>query len=378
VVIHGKAHYLGKYGSQESWERYHRLIADLLASPSPATSAPPPPDPETWPSIDELIVAFWDRHVVIYYVKDGRPTSEQDNIRQALRFVRKTYGTTPAADFGPRALKLVRQAMIQAGRCRTLINKDVSRIRQMFGWAVENELLPVQVHQALKRVKGLRKGRSDARERPPVGNVSVAVVKATLPHLTAPVAAMVKLQLLTGARPGEIASLRPRDIDRSDPACWFYRPASHKTEHHGRDRIIVIGPRARKVLGPWLLNRDADMNCFRPIEAVGARNARSRANRRNPIKAWERKHGPKPDPERAPGEKYSKDAYRWAVGKACVKAGLKVWTPSQLRHTRATLIRRRFGIEAAQIILGHSNVDTTQIYAERDLTRAMRIMREIG
>jgi len=71
--------------------------------------------------------------------------------------VRRAYGTTAAAEFGPLALKKVREMMIQAGRSRKLINKDVSRIRQLFGWAVENELLPVQVHQALQRVKGLRK-----------------------------------------------------------------------------------------------------------------------------------------------------------------------------------------------------------------------------
>ena len=66
------------------------------------------------------------------------------------------------------ALKNVRQAMIDAGRSRKLINKDVNRIRQMFGWAVENELLPVAVSQALREVKGLRKGRSAARETAPI------------------------------------------------------------------------------------------------------------------------------------------------------------------------------------------------------------------
>jgi hypothetical protein len=103
-------------------------------------------------------------HVQTYYVKDGRPTSEQDNIRQALRFIRTLHGTTTASAFGPMALKNVRQAMIDAGRCRKLINKDINRIRQMFGWAVENEMLPVTVSQALREVKGLRKGRSAARE----------------------------------------------------------------------------------------------------------------------------------------------------------------------------------------------------------------------
>ena len=207
--------------------------------------------------------------------------------------------------------------------------------------------------------------------------VREAVVRATLPHLSAQVAAMVQLQLLTGARPGEIASLRPRDVDRSDPAAWIYRPGSHKTEHHGRERVILLGPRGQRVLSPWL-DRDPELYCFRPAEAVAARNARSRANRRNPIEPWGRKHGPKPDPERAPGEKYGKDSYRWAVHKACVKAGVTVWTPNMLRHPRATQIRKKFGVEAAQIILGHSKADTTEIYAERDLAKARKIMAAIG
>jgi integrase len=49
-----------------------------------------------------------------------------------------------------------------------------------------------------------------------------------------------------------------------------------------------------------------------------------------------------------------------------------------LRHTRATAIRRDYDIEAAQIVLGHANPDTTLIYAERDLSRAREVMGEIG
>ena len=136
VVIFGKAHYLGTYGSEESWDRYHRLITDLLTSPSASSPAPTQPEARTGPTIDELLVRFWDCHVTTYYVKDGRPTSEQDNIRQALRFLRRLYGHTPARDFGPLALKAVRRSMIEAGRCRRLINQDVHRIRAMFRWAL--------------------------------------------------------------------------------------------------------------------------------------------------------------------------------------------------------------------------------------------------
>jgi site-specific recombinase XerC len=54
------------------------------------------------------------------------------------------------------------------------------------------------------------------------------------------------------------------------------------------------------------------------------------------------------------------------------------WHPNQLRHTAATMIRRDYGLEAAQVILGHSKADVTQIYAERDAAKAIEVIRNIG
>ena len=143
------------------------------------------------------------------------------------------------------ALKNVRQAMIDAGRSRKLINKDINRIRQMFGWAVESELLPVQVHQTLRRVKGLRKGRSAARETAPVEPVPEESIRAILPHLSPQVAAMIQLQHLCGARPQEVTTIRPCEVE-TDGDVWLYQPRSHKTEHLDREKVIVLGPEARR------------------------------------------------------------------------------------------------------------------------------------
>jgi hypothetical protein len=96
-------------------------------------------------------------------------------------------------------------------------------------------------------------------------------------------------------------------------------------------------------------------------------------------------------------KRYDRRSYRQAVVRACdranraaLKAGgidtdnkdtprlVPRWSPLQLRHTAATAIRARFGIEAAKVILGHSRVETSQIYAETDTTKAQRIMEEIG
>jgi hypothetical protein len=54
------------------------------------------------------------------------------------------------------------------------------------------------------------------------------------------------------------------------------------------------------------------------------------------------------------------------------------WSPLRLRHTTATTIRQQHGLEAAQVVLGHTKADVTQIYAERDLAKARTIIAEIG
>jgi integrase len=319
-----------------------------------------------------LILAYF-RHVQSYYVKDGRPTSEQDNIRQALRFLRLLYGTSSAMEFGPLALKNVRQAMIQASRCRKLINKDINRIRGMFGWAVENELLPVQIHQALQRVKGLRKGRSAAKESPPIKPLDESCISAVLPHLSPQVAAMVQLQYLSRCRPQEVISIRPCEVN-IEGRTWIYQPRSHKTEHFDRGKVIMIGPKAQVVLKPWL-HRDRETYCFVPAEAVAWRY---RHNRRGRSKSGlSRSKKPKP-PKQLLGKKYTRHSYRIAIQRACRRAGIPVWSPLQLRHTRATEIRQAYGLEGAKSVLGHTDTKITEIYAERDLELAARIMQEIG
>ena len=76
--------------------------------------------------------------------------------------------------------------------------------------------------------------------------------------------------------------------------------------------------------------------------------------------------------------KYTRHSYRVAVQRACKRAGIPAWSPRQLRHTRATAIRRAFGLEAAKAVLGHTDTKITEIYAERDLELARKVMREIG
>src|SRR5262245_7834566 len=128
VVLDGKYIYCGPYGSPEAQEKYDRLIAEWLAQ---GRRLPVEKHDEPL-TVNELILRYW-RFVKGYYVKDGRPTSEQDTIRPALRFVRRLYGSTPAKDFSPRALKAVREAMIEHKITRKIkvCDKETGEVREV-------------------------------------------------------------------------------------------------------------------------------------------------------------------------------------------------------------------------------------------------------
>lgn len=136
-------------------------------------------------------------------------------------------------------------------------------------------------------VDGLRKGRCQVRESDPILPVSLEVVEATLPHLPQVTADMIRFQLLTGARPGEVCSMTPASIHREGDA-WEYRVDGHKTEHHGRNRTVYIGPDAQAILGPYLF-RDASEVCFSMAEAVEQRRALTASRRVTPISCGNRR-----------------------------------------------------------------------------------------
>jgi integrase len=115
-------------------------------------------------------------------------------------------------DFGPLALKAIQQEMVAAGLSRGVINSRIGKIKRFFRWIVSEQLAPPTLVVGLATVMGLQRGRTPARETDPVMPVSDEVVEKTLSHLPEVVADMVRFQRLTGSRPGEVCTLRPRDM----------------------------------------------------------------------------------------------------------------------------------------------------------------------
>ena len=99
---------------------------------------------------------------------------------------------------------------------------------------------------------------------------------AIKPYVSRQAWGLVRLQLLTAARTGELVIMRPIDLNMSGTV-WTYTPESHKTAHHGHRRTIYIGPRGQAVSG----------------------NVRG-SNR-------------KQRPQHEPGNRYTRDSYRRSI-----------------------------------------------------------------
>jgi integrase len=449
-------------GSTESRKEYQRVLAELEAG----NGALQVKEGDRFASdltVAEMLVRFW-RHAEDYYcLLNGRPSRELDHYRLSLGPVLDLYGDTLAREFGPLALKAVRQHMQDArqylvrradkpdsnGRwlgeekvrleestalvgpdekkgwvkvevlkerqalCRKVINQRIDHVRRVFRWAASEELVPQAVYQALTTVAGLRRGQRGTRDKPRVRPVSDEVVEATLPFLRPQVRAMVQVQRLTGARPTEVCLMRGRDIDRSGPV-WWYRidpnevpregqPANlHKTAHHedgdghAQVKLLPIGPKAQAILAPFL-RRDPNAFLFQPCEAKQELNKEKKDKRKTPrwpshLRAQEAKR--KVNPKRAPRDHYDRHSYAHAISRAARKADkvahekdktlpaekvvVPHWHPHQLKHAIATEVRRRHGAEAAQVYVGHANLSTTEIYAEKDLRKIEEIALEVG
>ena len=408
VTISGSDHYLGLHDTPQSKQKYARLVQEWIASNRVPLADCSPAAPAANITINELVLTFWE-HVKVYYVNSsGEPTGEQSAIKYSLRPLVELYGDEPAGEFGPRKLKAVRAKMVEADLARSLINHRINRIRHLFKWGVENEMVPATILDALRAVAPLKRGRCNVRETEPVKPVDPALVDAIEPFVTRQVWAMIQLQLRTAMRPGEVLIMKRGHLDTSGQV-WVYTPPSHKTAHHGHQRRIYLGPQAQKIIMPFL-NRPMDAYLFSSAEADKERRDELTASTPNGGRRVGKNRRPRP--QRKPGNRYRQDSYRKAITRGCklafpppddlakrndetveeykarltdqqvaqIKAWHHAhhWHPHQLRHNAATFLRQEFGLEAARLILGHCSVTVTELYAELNHSKAVEIIAKVG
>lgn len=418
VTLSGKDYYLGPHGSPESRGRYEELIQKWLAHGKRMPGAAE--DPEQSITVNELVVAFWEYAETYYRSPDGKPTTAIRNFRYALTPLIEVFGESEVVEFGPRNLKALQQNMIKRGWCRYNINQQINKIRAVFKWGASEELVPGSLYQSLIAVDGLKKGRSNAKESEPIKSVPMGLVNPIKSYVSRQVWAMIQLQLHSGARPGEVVGLRAADIDQTGKV-WVCYLDHHKTAHHEHERVLYFGPRAQEAISPLLQGRHPEEPLFSPVDAEAERRARNHGKRKTPISCGNRPgSNRKKSPRVAAREAYDVASYRRAITRGCdlafpppahlqrikvkgkkgkrwetdaewrVRLGPKLWEelkawrrkhrwhPHQLRHTAATNIRKEYGLDAARAVLGHRTPVITEVYAELDQSKAVKVIGEIG
>lgn len=348
---------LGPAGSAEARAAYARLLAEADGNggqPLPRGAAV---------LVMEVCAAY------LTWAAGYHEIRQLHRMRVALAPVASLYGRTRAAEFGPVALEACRQSYVKEGYARDYCNTLAAAVRTVWRWAASREMVPAAVAEALVLALPLRRGRTEAPERPRIRPADPAAVEQTLPQLPPITADLIRVIQLTGARPGEICAIRPADVDRrwlevNGIAVWLYRCDEHKNDWRGALRWIPIGPQAQGVLAPYLL-RDPEAYCFSPREVVAQwcaeHDRRFTLDRRS----------------RIPGEQYTTQSLDRIIAKARRRAGARRWTPNQLRHSLATRLEVELGREDARCVLGHSTPTTTAIYAE-SVERAGRVMARLG
>lgn len=328
--------YFGKWGTAGAKAAYRRFAAEWN------TDGPPPPAGDSF--VAEVVIR-WRAHCDRTYRKRGRVTSEVHLCRAATRHLVELYGDTPAAEFDPKKLRAVRAQMAAEGWTRKTVNGHVARIVRMFAWAAVDGAAPKAVYDLLALVEPIAKGRDFPTADPePKKPVPRADIDAVLPHLhprpkrRAVYDAMIRVQLLTGMRPGELCSVRPADIDRTREP-WRYEVTEYnKMLHREQTRVLFFGPEARALLSPLLTFAEPDRPVFM-------------------LPPWRKKAAWSP---------ISVVRYRNVIRRACLAAGVPVWTPHRLRHNRATEVMDKYeDASAAGAAIGDSPEVLRQVYADR-------------
>ncbi len=333
--------YLGRFDSAESRQRYAELLTKIVTGTLldvdllPRRTAKAEQSTKGGISVNELAVAFL-HHADQHYRKGDKLSDEYDCFLSAIKPLKELFGTLAVDQFGPSALKTVRTRMVENGWCRRYVNRSVTRIRQIFKFGVECELVAPSVLQSLQAIAPLLPGRSAAPDHPQRQAVPQEHIDKVRDVVSKRCRDLIDLQLACGARPGELLQLTGRMIDRTGDV-WTAELKDHKTAHRGKVRKLVFGPQSQLNLRRHL-KADPDARLF-------------------PIR---------------------RDSYCHAVVKACTSLKIPRWTPHWLRHNVSTRVRDEFSLEHAQALAGHSSSATTDRYVTKMNALAVQVAKSIG
>lgn len=330
VYFRGKHFYLGKWGSKEANANYQSFLRQIHEIERPIVKGGGLP---VFVCVEKYLL--WAQE---YY----HGTGEINNLKSCLRDFKECFEWTPITEIGPLKIQDFMDELVKKDCTRVRVNKILGTIKRMYKYLISREIIGAEKLAEISAVRSLRKGRSKARELPPIEPVSQEIIEKTLETIRAPLDDMIRIQLLTAMRPNEICKLTFSQIDTTKKV-WIYSPTMHKNTWRNLVRNILIGPEAQKLLAKYR---------FMPPD--------------EPI-FYTSKNVP-----------FGSLVYGRAILEHCKRENIPRWSPNQLRHAAATRLVEQFGWEIARVILGHKTFNITAIYAKENIEKTAEIIGKIG
>jgi len=329
--------YLGDFNSAESLARYDQVVGNWLA-----TKQAPTDDTPSGPTVAD---------VAHRYASEERPRrseSKRYHLDAAVGILSELFAKRPADEFHALQFTRFRTELIARKYSRAYANEIISIVKQCFRWAMQRDYITTEQFIKIDSIAPLRPDEAPTKIVEPAKDDDVS---ATLPLLSKDFQDTIAFLRATGCRPGEARLMKVGEIYRDN---WMFKPAKHKTSHKGKSRFVPIPSSVREILLPRLL-RPADAFVFgadggeRPYEKRALGRAIDRAIKKLNEQRAEDDLPPIPH-----------------------------WHPYRLRHARATEVRETYGVEVAQILLGHARISMTEHYAKQTEAKAQEVGKLIG
>ena len=200
------------------------------------------------------------------------------------------------------------------------INNKMSKIKDFFQWLQNEEYI---ISNPCKKINDMK---SEKRERQPLSDEQVEIIRESLTDIRDK--AIVEFLLSTGCRCNEVVNVKIKDID-------WHRKSLLVIGKGNKQRRVYFTDRCKIVLNKYL---------------------ESRAGNSEYLFCSSRK----------PYKKLTNRGLEIIVKKIGIKTNVEVHLhPHLFRHTFATkALNQGMPIEMVQMLLGHSKIETTQIYAK--------------
>ena len=296
---------------------------------------------------------------------------DRDNVKTAFRLLIAMFPDLTTETFTAKHLLLFRNNLVkkvseQTGKTFSIVycNKLVSFVRAVFNWGMnpnlkalsETDIIPSLVSEllcfSLSKVPLLKPG--DGRRNKERKDAPTEYVEALLQKLPPINADMMRIQLATVMRPGEVCKMRCGDIkktkaefveaghpDLDEGEVWLYHLARHKTDRYVEERNIPLDLEVQELLKKYLVDDPERPIFFNKL-----------------------------------GNAFTTGRYSRIVFKTIEKHSLSKFVPAQLRHTGVSKTSKKYGRDTARALAGHTTETMTARYDHSDFDKALEVALE--